>query len=233
VSGCSYSFIISSPALTANGKLLNKSPIATFKVAEAHSTRLVRELTGVHSDGALKTVSAFQARPGINTPVSDIWSRYASVIGSPTLVAVGTPRPDPLLAGQMLTYYQQFHQGYPVADYGYLVSTEGGVFRKAHGGLAGSLPRTLPTPISEAAALQAALQYLKIQTPPWVTAPAKNSPPTMALALVSQAIDPINADDVKLLWEVGLVGSGVLDPVGIEVDAASGKVVGTFPGMSH
>jgi choice-of-anchor A domain-containing protein len=233
VSGCSYGFIISSPALTANGKRLSKSPIVTFKVAGAHSTRLVRELTGVHSDGALKTVSAFQARPGINTPVSDIWSRYASVIGSPTLVAVGTPRPDPLLAGQMLTYYQQFHQGYPVADYGYLVSTEGGVFRKAHGGLAGSLPRTLPTPISEAAALQAALQYLKIQTPPWVTAPAKNSPPTMALALVSQAIDPINADDVKLLWEVGLVGSGVLDPVGIEVDAASGKVVGTFPGMSH
>lgn len=231
VSGCSYKFTIpSSPALTAGGKCLNKSLSVTFKVAGAHSTRLIRELTGVHSDGALKTVSAFQARPGINTPVSEIWSRYASVIGSPTLVAVGTPRPYPLVAGQIMTYYQQFHQGYPVADHGYQVYTEGGIFRDAHGRIAGNLPRTLPTPISQAAALQAALQYLKLQTPPWVTDPAKNSPPTMALALVSQAIDPVNADDFKLLWEVGLMGSGVPDPVGLEVDAASGQVVGTSPG---
>jgi choice-of-anchor A domain-containing protein len=231
VSGCSYKFTIpSSPALTAGGKCLNKALSVTFKVARAYTTRDMRELAGVHSDLALKTVSRFQARPGINTPVSDIWSRHANVIGSPTLVAMGTPRPNTTFPGQMLTYYQQFHQGYPVAEYGYLVATEAGVFRSANGRLAGKLPSTLPTPISQAAALQVAVQYLKLQTPPWVTDPAKNSPPTLALALVSRAIDPVNAEDFRLLWEVSLMGTGVLDPVGLEVDAASGKVVGTYSG---
>jgi len=228
-SGCSYSFTISSPALTANGKPLDKSPIVTFKVAETHSNRCLRELTSVHSDGALKTVRRFQSRPGINTPVSDIWSRYANVIGSPTLVA-GTPRPYPPVAGQLMTYYQQFHQGYPILGYGYQVYTEGGIFRDTHGKIAENLPSTLPTPISQDAALKAALQYLKIQTPPWVADPAKHTPPTMALALVSQAIHPVNADDFKLRWEVGLMGSGVFDTVGLELDAASGQVLEVFPG---
>jgi choice-of-anchor A domain-containing protein len=231
VSGCSYTFTVaSSPALTASGKCLNKALSVTFKVAGAHSTRDMRELAGVHSDPILKTVRRLQARPGINTPVSDIWSRYASVIGSPTLVAMGMPRPDTTLPGQMLTYYQQFHQGYPVAEYGYLVATAAGVFRSANGQLAPNLPSTLPAPISQSTALQAALQYLNLSTPPWVTDPSKHPAPGVTLALVPQRINPVSADDFKLLWEVCLIGTGVLEPGGVKVDAASGKVVATYPG---
>ena len=230
VSGCSYTFTIpSSPALTAGGKCLNKPLGVTFKVAGAYSTPDMRELAGVHSDPILGTVRRFQSRPGINTPVSDIWSRYASVIGTPKLVAMGAPRPDRISPGRMLTSYQQFHLGYPIANFGYLVETEAGIFRTADGKLAPNLPSTFPTPISQAAALQAALQYLKIQTPPWVTDPAKHPAPVMTLELVPQRIDPASAEDFKLLWEIRLVGTGVLEPGGIEVDAASGKVLGTYP----
>jgi choice-of-anchor A domain-containing protein len=233
VSACSYKFTIpSSPALTAGGKCLNKALSVTFKVARAYTTRAMRELAGATSDPKLKTLDRFEARPGINTPVSDIWSRYAAAIGSPTsvLVPTGKPRPDTIRAGWTLTYYQQFHQGYPIAGFGYLVATEAGVFRTAHGALAPNLPSTLPAPISQSTALQAALQHLNLSNPPWVTDPAKNPAPVMTLALVRQRIDPVSADDFKLLWDVRLIGTGLLEPGGLKVDAASGKVVGTYPG---
>ncbi|HJX64202.1 MAG TPA: choice-of-anchor A family protein [Polyangia bacterium] len=233
VSGCSYEFTIpSSLALTASGKCLNKALSVTFKVARAYTTRDMRELAGATPDPKLKTLEGFKSRPGINTPVSDIWSRYAAAIGSPSsvLVPTGKPRPDTTRAGWTLTYYPQFHQGYPIAGFGYLVATEAGIFRNADGRLAPNLPSTLPAPISQGAALQAALQYLKLSNPPWVTDPAKNTAPVVTLALVPQRIDPVSADDFRLLWDVRLIGTGLLEPGGVKVDAASGQVVATYPG---
>lgn len=230
--GCAYQFVVSAAsALTAGGNCLAADLNVPFRVAAHPSDAAARELAGAAPDPALKTLRRFEARPGINTPVADVWTRYESAIGvsHSVLVPVGSARPDTTHAGQLLVSYQQYHLGYPVAGFGYLVATESGMFRSADGKVAKSLPSSLPTPISGATALQNAIQFQQLTNPPWVANPTKYHAPVATLALMPQGASPASATDFRLIWVIGMLGTGVLEPAAVEVDAATGSVLDTYP----
>lgn len=232
VRGCTYQFVIpATQPLTSGSNCLASDLRVTFRVAPHASIPASRELAAATGDPALKTLRRFQAQPGINTPVADIWARYEGAIGVPRsqLVQSGTPRLNPTRAGQLLTTYQQYQLGVPIAGFGYLVAMENGIFRSADGRVAPNLPTSLPTPISATAALQSATRFLKIQNPPWLANPTKYHPPITTLALIPQSATPSTADAFRLLWDIRLIGTGVTEPAGVQVDAATGSVVNSYP----
>jgi choice-of-anchor A domain-containing protein len=226
VRGCTYRFTVDSIApLTTGGNCL-LTPIAVeFQVASGVSTPAIRELVDAVPNLASRTLTRFAAKPGINTLVEDVWKRYAATIGiaADSLAAIGVGSPSTTNPGQTVTMYQQYHQGYPVAGFGYFVTTENGIFRSAIGKLAPNLPTSLPTPTSQANAVQSVLQYLKISQAPWTTNSKVNHPPISTL-LVAAKQTPTTESNFTLIWYVFLRGTGISEPAGVRVDAATGLV---------
>jgi choice-of-anchor A domain-containing protein len=236
VRDCTYQFVVpSNQGLTSNGNCLNAELRVGFRVAPSPSTPSTRELANAQLDPVLGTLRRFESRPGVNTLVGDVWSRYASAIGVPrsALVSTGAARQDPTRPSEMLVPYQQYHLGYPVAGFGYLVATENGVFRNAAGKSAANLPTTLPTPVSSATAISAALSFAKITNPPWVANPSKYRAPTATLVLAPQRPNPAAASDYRLVWDVRFLGSGVTQPGSVQIDAGTGAIAGSTPGTNQ
>ena len=124
VGGCTYQFQIpSSPALTSSGACLAAPLSVTFIVAKHPVSPAARELQSLQLDEKTRTLGRFTARANINTPVEDALARYESAIGisAANLVATGAPVPSATRKGQVVTQYQQYTQGYPIAGYGYFV----------------------------------------------------------------------------------------------------------------
>ncbi|HTQ07108.1 MAG TPA: choice-of-anchor A family protein, partial [Polyangiaceae bacterium] len=226
--GCTYTFTIAANTpLTAGGNCLASPLNVTFTVAPHAITAANRELEQENGDPLTHTLRRFVAKSGINTLTGDVWSRYESEIGvaHSSLVAVGKANPSVLHAGKTTQFYQQYQLGYPVFGHGFLAENEGGgVFRQALGRVTNALPTTLPTPVSSSAALQAALQYLHVTTPPWVSNPSVNKPPVLTLGLLPLRPTP-SASDFKLVWDVQFANSGIAEPRSLQLDASSGSVI--------
>lgn len=234
VRGCSYRFVIPSTQPLVGTNCLATALSVDFHVAAHPSSPADRELANTALDPNNLTLRRFEARTGINTLVADIWARYESTIGvsRSALVASGASRTSSTRAGQLLTSYQQYYQGYPIAGFGYLVATESGIFRSADGKVAPSLPSTLPTPISASAALQAALQALQVTTPPWVSSPTRFHAPVSLLELLPKQPSPSAADFV-LVWHFGFAGTG-LDGAGtLDLEAGTGHVLLRTDSLTH
>ena len=236
VRGCTYQFQIpSSPALTPSGACLAAPLSVTFIVAAHPMTPAARELVNAQPDEKTRTLGRFTARAGINTPVEDALTRYESAIGVSTanLVATGAPVASATRRGQVVTQYQQYAQGYPVAGYGYFVASANGIFRSANGRVAPSLPALPVVPaqtITSAAALQKALAFLKITQPPWSKNPAQFKAPVGTLVVVAKKTFPA-ASDFALAWSFPFgKATGIGDPADIQVDAVTGTVIGASPG---
>src|SRR5262249_36354348 len=148
-------------------------------------------------------------RPGINTPVAEMWKRYQDEFGISTgdLVAANA-RPSSTRHGQDVTVYGQYWQGYPVAGFGYFVESENGVFRNANGKVVANLPTTLPSPIDEDTALQSALTYMKVRRAPWAGKGPNVTPPVGQLILMQKRTFPAGAD-FALVWDFHFGGKGI------------------------
>ena len=235
VRGCSYQFVVPDTVPLTSGNACLSPPIGvTFRVAGASSTPAGRELVNVEPDPVLRTMRRFTARPGINTLVDDVWSRYESAIGIPVsnLVPTTVTTPSSTRPGQTVTVYQQYAQGYPVVGYGYFVATQGALFRAASGKVFPNLPTFAAPTVTAAVALQNALTFMKI-TPgqaPWITNPTANKAPVGRLVVAAKRLFPARTDFV-LAWDFRLGrGTGIIDPGGIQVDAATGAVLAVDPG---
>lgn len=233
VRGCAYRFELpASPALTTNGQCLPAAISVGFRVSTFPSTPATRELVEVTIDPTTKAPRTFEARPGINTPLTDLWTRYgdATNVNLPVgeLQAVGAPKVSSTLPAQRVTTYQQVHQGYPVVGFGYFVASEQGFFRNANGKVMPALPAVPTSTVSESTALRAALTFLKITKAPWTTNPTVNRAPVGRLVLRSPRSNP-TAADFKLVWDFAMAGTGLDEPAGIQVDAVTGAVLWTDP----
>ena len=198
---------------------------------------LMRELSFT-TDPKTRTPRMIRTRSGVDVSIEVFWRRYARILGVPPdeLVQSAPPRPSSTLPGHLLLSYQQVHLGYPVAGYGYLVDADRGLFRNATGKVMPDLPSTLPHPIDRAAALQAALSYLKLDgPPPWLAVNAGASaspgrrPPEQTLVLRAVRFDPVGAD-FSLAWIFQFAGTGLSEPGTMDVDAVTGQVLATTPG---
>jgi hypothetical protein len=198
---------------------------------------VMRELSFT-TDPKTPTPRMIRTRPGVDVSIEVFWRRYARILGVPPdeLVQTGPLRPSSTLPGHLLIFYQQVHLGYPVAGYGYLVDADRGLFRDATGKVMPDLPGTLPHPIDRAAALEAALGYLKLDgPPPWLSVNTTASaspgrhPPKQTLVLRASRFDPVGAD-FSLAWIFQFAGTGLHEPGTMDVDAVTGRVVSTTPG---
>jgi choice-of-anchor A domain-containing protein len=230
VRGCTYQFAIpGNVPLTATNGCLSPPLSVTFRVATNVGTPAGRELVSVEADRTLHTLRRFTARPGVNTPVDDVWPRYETQIGIAiaNLVPTTTSVPSSTRTGQTITIYQQYAQGYPVVGYGYFVATQGATFRAANGKVMPGLP-VFPAPaVTSATALQNMLTYLKISPSqaPWVTKPSLYQAPVGRLVVTPLRLYPTGSD-FALAWDFRLgPGTGINEPAGIQIDAATGTVL--------
>ena len=118
VRGCAYYFVIpGTTPFTTGGACLSPAISIPFRAALSGAPPAGRELTNVEPDPVLHTLRRFTARPGVNTPVDDVWARYESAIGIAVsnLVPTTVTAPSSTRTGQTVTVYQQYAQGYPVA----------------------------------------------------------------------------------------------------------------------
>lgn len=171
-----------------------------------------------------------EVRPDIKVSIAHFWKRYEQFLRiPPAALEKGAPRPDRLGAGT-LTFFQQVHLGYPVANGGYLVEAENGLVRNAMGKFIVGLPASLPHPISQKAALDVAIGFLRLQGPPPWTLPnsAGYHPPEPTLSLAPEGPD----GSYKLIWWVSFAGTGLGFRANgeIAIDAASGAIIGKTPG---
>jgi len=200
----------------------------------------VRELT-VQTDWTRHCATVILARPGVDIPFEDFWYRYEAFLGIPPaeLAPMGRPRADPIRPGYTLVYWGQVHQGYPVANGGYTVATEGPWFRSAHGCFVHDIRALVSKPIDEKTALQAAFRFLKLGDQlPW-THPkscgpgcvSHPEPPKAYLSLTSNPGGPTEKD-LRLTWFIDFGGTGInLDVGALTLDAGTGEVIESVPGF--
>lgn len=188
-----------------------------------------REINAQFYPGSQLPPTRFEARKDIRVPVDEIWTRYGRYLHvSPTaLVPIGSPRSEG--NGRVLTMYQQVHLGYPVEGYGYFVSAEKGMFRAAHGKYATNLPGSVPSLISETAALDIVVKTLKLNgPPPWVTDHITKHAPKGMLTFMSPPTEPPREEFV-LTWEFTFAGTGV-SLAEMAINAVTGAVVWVYSG---
>ena len=233
VRGCKYRLSVPSGVpITASNACLSTPLDVPFVVAKSPAPPGGRELVSVELDPVSRTLRRFTARPGVNTPVDDVWSRYESSIGIATtnLVATSAVAPSSTRTGQTVRVYQQYAQGYPVAGYGYFVATEGNLFRAANGKVMPGLPVFPPPSVTAATALQNALTFLKISPAPWVAKPALYQAPIGRLTVVPKKL-AAKATDFALAWGFRFgPGTGIGRAAGIQIDAATGAVLAVDDG---
>jgi hypothetical protein len=206
----------------------------------ATEAEFTRELT-VQTDWTRRCPTVIQARPGVDIPFEGFWYRYEAFLGIPPaeLAPMGPPRPDTTRPGYTLVYWGQVHQGYHVANGGYLVATEGPSFRSAHGSFMYGIRARVPKPINESMALQAAIRFLKLVDPlPWThpynCGPGCVSHPEPPKAYLSLTLNPggPTEKDLRLTWYISFGGTGLaLDVGALTLDAGTGEVIGSEPGF--
>jgi hypothetical protein len=201
------------------------------RVKRATQEEFNRELS-VRTDSTTGMPTGVDARPNVNVPIGEFWTRYEQFLRVPPSALVrGPKRPDRLGHGT-LSFFQQVHLGYPVANGGYLVETEREMFRTATGKFILGLPASLPRPIRRGPAIDAAVRSLMLEGPlPWTTPAAKSAgyhPPVATLSLAPEGVD----GSFKLIWYVSFASTGLAnrDVGAIVVDAGTGAIIGTFAG---
>jgi choice-of-anchor A domain-containing protein len=113
--GCRYLFTVSSSrAERADGQCPSPDLKVTFQVAASTKSAASRELRIFAMAEETQTPRRFAALPGINTPVAEVWSRYADILkmnGDDLVALPGATVPSSLQAGIQQTYYRQIHRG--------------------------------------------------------------------------------------------------------------------------
>jgi hypothetical protein len=199
----------------------------------------IRELS-VHTDWTRHCPTVIRAQPGLDIPFEGFWYRYEAFLGIPPaeLTPMGSPRPHPFAPGHTLVYWGQVHQGYPVANGGYRVATEGPWFRSAYGSFMFDIRARVPKPIGESAALQAAIRFLKLVDPlPWTHSHSCGpgcvfhpEAPKPYLSLTQNPGGPTEKD-LRLTWHINFGGTGLnLDVGALTLDAGTGEVLESVPG---
>ncbi len=225
VRGCSYRFSIpTTVAMTAHGQHLAAPLSVPFRVASWSGPAAPRELLEDSHDSATHTLRSFRARPGIHTPVDEALLRYQDEIGIPAsaLLPQGDWRSS-FFGHLRQRSYAQYAFGYPVSGYGYSVLAENGLFHSAVGKVMPNVPAFGEPRLSSAAALQVALDYLKIDVAPWVKTPATAHAPVGHLVIGAEITAP-KPSDFFLAWYFPLGHDTGIGFLGIEVDANTGKV---------
>ena len=202
----------------------------------ASELELNRELTYT-TDPVTKTWRTFRPRPGARIDGDSVWRRYAPFIGIPIseLVRVGPSRPASVIPNAVFITYQQMHLGYPVGGYGYTLQVKDGLLIDGLGKSMPGLPSQLPNPISRERALAIALARAAPKGPPypWTTEPKRWKAPAQDLVLGATRFEP-KGSDFRLVWEFSFSStglSGVDAPGSITIDAETGAVIATTPGL--
>jgi len=235
VRGCPYRFSIPDTlALSSGAGCLDVPLNVTFRVARDRLAPSDRELTDTQLDPSNHTLRRFIARAGINGTIAEALARFEGAIGiSVADLVPGAPKPSFISRTQLVTAYGQVAQGYPVSGYGYLVSSEGGLFRSAVGNVMPNLPLFPAPSVTSANALANMLSSLKITQPPWVTKPTIYHAPTGILTVMPTKEFPAPSD-FKLVWSFRLGrNAGIADPESVQVDASNGSVVGRDTGVER
>jgi hypothetical protein len=204
------------------------------RVKRATQEEFDRELS-VRTDPKTGMPTWVDARQNVNVPIRGFWTRYEQFLHVPaSALELARKRPDRLGHGTLYSY-QQVHLGYPVANGGYLVETDRDMFRSATGKFILGLPASLPHPIRGSAAIDAAVQSLRLQEPlPWTTPAAKTIGYHAPVATLSLA--PEGADGgFKLIWYVSFASTGLAsrDVGAMVIDAGTGAILGTISGREH
>jgi choice-of-anchor A domain-containing protein len=232
--GCTYRLALpATQALNSAGACLGTPFSVTFKVADQTSAPAGRELANVEVDLKTGMFRRFTAKSGINTPIGEVWSRYESApgISATELVPAGKPLKSSTAATQTVQTYQQYAQGYPVAGFGYSVTSENGIFRNAVGRVMPNLP-SLPQPsVTAATALQNVLARLQVNPAPWVAKPATYKAPVGTLALVPKKFVP-SAQEFALAWIFEFdATNGIGNARFMAVDAVTGAILRSSSGQ--
>src|SRR6478736_4239222 len=234
VRGCSYRFSIpNTTPLSSSSSCLDNPISVTFRVTPDHTVPGDRELVDTQIDPRTNTLGLLVARTGINTPVLEALGRYEASLGiSVADLVPGSTKPSFVSRTQPVTAYQQVSQGYSVSGYGYVISSENGIFRNAVGRVAPVLPIFPGPSVTQATALQTVLSSLKITQPPWVARPSSFHAPVGGLLILPIKTYPTSSD-FKLVWNFRFgQGTGITDPLEVQVDAAAGTIVGRSSGYS-
>ena len=219
--GCEYQLIVDPFPATPSGSCLPQSFDQLFLVADNAKSKFDREMSKRRFQRFPNLPVSFQAREGINTFVTDAFSRYADVLGMRSgvdgLAAQGNVFPSPSAPSLESQRYRQLYRGVAVDGYGWLVTNQGGFFRSAVGQVLPGLSVDTNPAVTSATAVTAAIAKLALPSFPWQ---GGSAPPTAELVLKPQGFNP-TVPEARLLWRVSFSG---IDVDYVDVDAQSGAV---------
>ncbi|MES1187811.1 MAG: choice-of-anchor A family protein [Myxococcales bacterium] len=219
--GCEYQLIVDPFPATPSGSCLPQAFDQPFLVADNAKSKFDREMSKRRFQRLPNLPVSFQTHEGINTLVTDAFSRYADVLamrsGVDGLAAQGRLFPSPLAPSLESQRYRQLYRGIPVDGYGWLVTNEGGFFRSAVGQVMPGLSVDTNPALTSAAAVTAAITKLALPSLPWQGGSAS---PTAELVLKPQGFNSV-VPEARLLWRVRFSD---IDVDYVDVDAQSGAV---------
>lgn len=213
---CNYEFYLAAAGTAA--ACLPEPVNVSFAAAPFETAPRDRELDALRVDPSTGLLLEFRARPGVNTPVDDVWERYDAVTGDDLVQEQDMPATVDSTRRRL--FFRQYIQGYPVRGAGYFVEAEDGMFRAAAGKVVEPLPLLEPQITSEMA-VENAISGLSLGSLPWESEPAKYTAPT-AEAKVSLTTFP---GSPTLIYEIDFRHSGLMTVTSVDVDARSGDVL--------
>ena len=231
--GCEYQLVIDPFPATPDGGCMAEGFIQPFLVEDGRQTAFDRDMEERRFQRKPNLPAFFTAKLGINTPVEDVFDRYADTFGFRSgldeLVPALSNAPYPGDPARDVRHFRQTFRGVPVDGYGYLVVEEGGLFRSAAGQWLPNLDISTTPARTEQQAITAALAKVNPATKPWLLNPPKAAAPRGELLLKPRSYDP-KLPNVRLVWRVNF--SGIPEAKYADVDATTGSVIFVQPGRA-
>lgn len=223
---CSYALEISGP-LNTEQTCLNGSFSIPFTVDTSDIPIVSRDNEATRWNAARTQLLSFKPRAGVNTPVSEVLSRYAAPLGIGPLETFTTSTSwKTSQASRTTALYQQQHLGVPVEGGSFMIDQEvvnGQTLARWVRGAAVPVATNVVTPaVTSATAQTTALTAAGAKTPyPWTLSGTKFKAPTTTLLFARTGATR------TLAWRVDLSKSGIRSVAGVDVNAQTGAVLNT------
>jgi choice-of-anchor A domain-containing protein len=223
---CSYALEISGP-LNTEQTCLNGLFSIPFTVDTFDTPAVTRDNEATRWNAARTQLQSFKPRAGVNTPASEVLSRYAAPLGiGPLETFTTTTSWKTPVASRTTALYEQQHLGVPVEGGSFMIDQEvvgGQTLARWVRGAAVPVATNVVTPaVSSSTAQTTALTAAGAKTPyPWTLSGTKFKAPTTTLLFARTGATR------TLAWRVDLSKSGLRSIAGVDVDAQTGAVIGT------
>jgi choice-of-anchor A domain-containing protein len=223
---CSYSLEISGP-LGSDQACLGTAFSVPFTVDSFDSSTVSRDNEATRWNAARTQLLSFKPRAGVNTPASEVLTRYAAPLGIgplETFAAAGSWKTAQ--ASRTTALYQQQHLGVPVEGGSFMIDQEvvnGQPLARWVRGAAVPVATNVVAPtVTSGTAQSTALTAVGAKTPyPWTLSGTKFKAPTTTLLFARKGATR------TLAWRVDLSKSGIRSVAGVDVDAQTGAVLNT------